>query len=157
MIKIFYQLLMWFWPVNEMTELVSGIPAPQFRDESSWMRDQSWFKVQAIPVFRFDWRKILSRTRGVVIPQVEDHSLSLVPSGHLCHSLCCYTVDAWLILLSLTDSLYCWCLADIAVSYSLIILLMLGWHCCLLLTHYTVDAWLILLSLTDSKWSERYE
>jgi hypothetical protein len=26
---------MWFWPVNEMTELVSGMPAPQFGDESS--------------------------------------------------------------------------------------------------------------------------
>jgi hypothetical protein len=28
---------MWFWPVNEMTELVSGMPAPQFGDESSWV------------------------------------------------------------------------------------------------------------------------
>jgi hypothetical protein len=26
---------MWFWPVNVMTELVSGMPAPQFGDESS--------------------------------------------------------------------------------------------------------------------------
>jgi hypothetical protein len=26
---------MWFWPVNEMIELVSGMPAPQFGDESS--------------------------------------------------------------------------------------------------------------------------
>jgi hypothetical protein len=33
--KIFYQLLMWFWPVNEMTEPVSGMPAPQLGDESS--------------------------------------------------------------------------------------------------------------------------
>jgi hypothetical protein len=40
---------MWFRPVNEATELVSGMPAPQFGDE-----DQSWFKVQAVPVFRFD-------------------------------------------------------------------------------------------------------
>jgi hypothetical protein len=29
---------MWFWPVNEMTELVSGMPAPQFGDESSFVR-----------------------------------------------------------------------------------------------------------------------
>jgi hypothetical protein len=29
---------MWFWPVNEMTELVSGMPAPQFGDESSSVR-----------------------------------------------------------------------------------------------------------------------
>jgi hypothetical protein len=27
-----------FWPVNEMTELVSGTPAPQFGDESSRVR-----------------------------------------------------------------------------------------------------------------------
>jgi hypothetical protein len=27
-----------FWPVNEMTELVSGMPAPQFGAESSWVR-----------------------------------------------------------------------------------------------------------------------
>jgi hypothetical protein len=36
-----YQLLMRFWPVNEineMTELVSCMPTPQFGDESSWMR-----------------------------------------------------------------------------------------------------------------------
>jgi hypothetical protein len=30
--------LMWFWPVNEMTELVSGMPAPQCGDESSRTR-----------------------------------------------------------------------------------------------------------------------
>jgi hypothetical protein len=29
---------MWFCPVNEMTELVSGKPAPQLGDESSWVR-----------------------------------------------------------------------------------------------------------------------
>jgi hypothetical protein len=33
--KTFYQLLMWFWPVNAMIELVSGMPVPQFGDESS--------------------------------------------------------------------------------------------------------------------------
>jgi hypothetical protein len=30
---------MWFWPVNEMTEIVSGMPAPQFGGESSWILD----------------------------------------------------------------------------------------------------------------------
>jgi hypothetical protein len=50
---MFYQLLMWFLHVNEMSELVSGMPVPQFRDETS-CEDQSWFKVQAVPVFRFD-------------------------------------------------------------------------------------------------------
>jgi hypothetical protein len=29
---------MWFRPVNEMIELVSGIPAPQFGDYSYWVR-----------------------------------------------------------------------------------------------------------------------
>jgi hypothetical protein len=29
---------MWFCPVNEMIELVSGIPAPQFGGEFSWVR-----------------------------------------------------------------------------------------------------------------------
>jgi hypothetical protein len=54
---------MWFWPVNGMIELVSGMPAPQYGDESS-CEDQSRFKVQAVPMFRFDWRKILSLTLG---------------------------------------------------------------------------------------------
>jgi hypothetical protein len=46
---IFYQLLMWVLPVNEMIELVSVMPAPRFGDESSWVQeselDQSlrWF------------------------------------------------------------------------------------------------------------------
>jgi hypothetical protein len=31
---------MWLWPVNEVIELVSGMPAPQFGDESSRMRFQ---------------------------------------------------------------------------------------------------------------------
>jgi hypothetical protein len=29
---------MWFWPVNEMIEPVSGMPAAQFGDESLWVR-----------------------------------------------------------------------------------------------------------------------
>jgi hypothetical protein len=35
MIKSFYQVLMWFCPVNDMIELVSGMPAHQVGDESS--------------------------------------------------------------------------------------------------------------------------
>jgi hypothetical protein len=46
---------MWFWPANEMIELVPGLPAPQSGDESSECEDQIWFKVQAVPpVFWFD-------------------------------------------------------------------------------------------------------
>jgi hypothetical protein len=44
---MFYQLLIWFWPVNEMIELVCGMPAPQFGDESfvrSKIRAGSSFK-----------------------------------------------------------------------------------------------------------------
>jgi hypothetical protein len=37
-----------------MIELVSGMPAPQFGDESYECEDQSWFMVKADPVFRFD-------------------------------------------------------------------------------------------------------
>jgi hypothetical protein len=29
---------MWFWPVNEMIELVSGMPAPQFEDVPAYPR-----------------------------------------------------------------------------------------------------------------------
>jgi hypothetical protein len=53
MIKCFSELLMWFCPVDGMTELVSGMPAPQFGEESSRVRG-SELKVQAVPVFRFD-------------------------------------------------------------------------------------------------------
>jgi hypothetical protein len=45
---------MWFCPVIEMVELVSGKPASSFEDKSRECEDQSWFKVQAVPVFRFD-------------------------------------------------------------------------------------------------------
>jgi hypothetical protein len=44
-----------------MAELVSGMPAPQFGDE-----DQSRFKVQAVPVFLFDWCEMIR------VPQVAD-------------------------------------------------------------------------------------
>jgi hypothetical protein len=33
--KFFSQLLMWFCPVYQMIEFVSGMPTPQFGDESS--------------------------------------------------------------------------------------------------------------------------
>jgi hypothetical protein len=45
---------MWFWPVNGMTEFVSGMPAPQLRDSLREWQDESWFKVQAVHVFYFD-------------------------------------------------------------------------------------------------------
>jgi hypothetical protein len=42
--QMFYQLLMWFWPVNELIELVSSMPAPHSRDESSWLRGSELFQ-----------------------------------------------------------------------------------------------------------------
>jgi hypothetical protein len=39
---------MLFWSVNEMTEL-TRMPAPQFGDESSWVRGSEL--VQVVPVF----------------------------------------------------------------------------------------------------------
>jgi hypothetical protein len=55
---------MWFWAVNEMTELVSRMPAPQFGDESSWVRGSELIQGQAVPVFRYDWCKMSSRAPG---------------------------------------------------------------------------------------------
>jgi hypothetical protein len=37
-----------------MTELVSGMSAPQFEKNLRECEDQGWFKVQAVHVFRFD-------------------------------------------------------------------------------------------------------
>jgi hypothetical protein len=45
---------MWLWTVNEMIELVSGMPTPQFGDDLRECEDKSWFKVQAVLVLRFD-------------------------------------------------------------------------------------------------------
>jgi hypothetical protein len=49
---------MWFWPVNEMIELVSGKSGKNLHE----YEDQSWFEDQAVSVFRFDWCKIFSYT-----------------------------------------------------------------------------------------------
>jgi hypothetical protein len=35
---IAHQSLMWFWPINEMIEIVSVMLASQFKKKSSWMR-----------------------------------------------------------------------------------------------------------------------
>jgi hypothetical protein len=40
---------MWFWPNNEISELVSGIQEPQLGDESCECEDQNWSKIQAVP------------------------------------------------------------------------------------------------------------
>jgi hypothetical protein len=60
---MFYRLLVWFWPVNEVIELVSGMPAPPFGDESSLVRGTE--PVQGSSGF----------LRCSCVPQVEDHCL----------------------------------------------------------------------------------
>jgi hypothetical protein len=64
---------MWLRPVNGMTELVSGMPAPQFGDE-----DQSRFKVQALLcLVLIDARcfRIARGGGGVGVPQDESTGL----------------------------------------------------------------------------------
>jgi hypothetical protein len=45
---------MWFCLVNEKIELVSGMQDVNSGTDLRECEDQSWFKVQAVPVFRFD-------------------------------------------------------------------------------------------------------
>jgi hypothetical protein len=79
---IFYQLLMWFWPVNEMTELVSGMPAPAFGAESSLsarIRAGSESRVFLYLILIYVRcflvsPKIYSCTPWVLLLQVENHS-----------------------------------------------------------------------------------
>jgi hypothetical protein len=51
---------MWFWIINKMIEIVSGMTEFQERDRNQCpeYQEQSWFKVLAVPVFPFDWCKI---------------------------------------------------------------------------------------------------
>jgi hypothetical protein len=53
-----YKLLMWFRPVNEMSELVSVIPAPQIGEEFSWV-----WRSELIQKFKL-FRKKSLRTPG---------------------------------------------------------------------------------------------
>jgi hypothetical protein len=63
---------MWFWPVNEMTELVFGMPAPQFGDESLWVRESELVQGSGgyIKLFR--------------VPQVEDYLLEYLEYLEYC-------------------------------------------------------------------------
>jgi hypothetical protein len=54
-----------------MTELVSGMPASQLGANLRECEDQSLFKVQAVPVFRFDLFKKFSRTPGGRVTQLK--------------------------------------------------------------------------------------
>jgi hypothetical protein len=69
---------MWFWPDNEMIELVSGMPAPQFEDESSLIA-----RIRAASRFKRFLSFVLMVVRcfrippGIRVPHVEGHCLSL--------------------------------------------------------------------------------
>jgi hypothetical protein len=49
---------------TEMNEPVSGMPAPNSGRNLRECEDQSWLKLQAVPVFRFECCKMFSRTPG---------------------------------------------------------------------------------------------
>jgi hypothetical protein len=53
-----------------MIELVFSVPAPQFGEEFRQCEDQSWFKVQAVPVLF-----VLTDVICLPVPQNEDHCL----------------------------------------------------------------------------------
>jgi hypothetical protein len=72
---------MWFWSVNVMIGLVSGMPAPQFGEESPWVwrselvQGSSGSRVSFLltyDVFAYTLRclSVLPRVR---VPEVEDH------------------------------------------------------------------------------------
>jgi hypothetical protein len=57
---------MLFWPVNESTELVSGEPNLTSGTTLHECEDQSWFKVQSAPVYRFDSCTLFPRGQNVL-------------------------------------------------------------------------------------------
>jgi hypothetical protein len=66
---------MWFWPVNEMTELVSGMPAAQFGDESSWVRGSELVQGSRGSCVSFWYMQGVFPypLKCLSIPQVKDH------------------------------------------------------------------------------------
>jgi hypothetical protein len=58
---------MWLCPVNEMTKLVSGMPAPQAEGESSPERVQEPVQASSTSI------KCFLVLTGVSVPQVKDH------------------------------------------------------------------------------------
>jgi hypothetical protein len=73
---------MWFWPVNGMTELVSGMSAPQFREKYSRVRRSEQFKwclhFILIDVRCFHVDPVISSLIPVGMPpQVQDHRTTL--------------------------------------------------------------------------------
>jgi hypothetical protein len=65
---LYYQLLMCLWPVSEMTDLVSGVSAPQCWDESSWVRGSELDRGSSDSCVGVDWWQMLSRATLSSIP-----------------------------------------------------------------------------------------
>jgi hypothetical protein len=59
---------MWFWLASEMIELVSGMPAPQFGDESSLSA-----RISTGSRFKRFMCFVLIDVRSFRVPRVEDH------------------------------------------------------------------------------------
>jgi hypothetical protein len=74
---------MWSYPVNEWLSLFLACQHLSSGKNLRECENQSWFKVQVVPVFRFDWYTKFSRflvplrclriLPGVSVPQVEYH------------------------------------------------------------------------------------
>jgi hypothetical protein len=63
---------MWFWPVKEMTELVSGMPSPQFGDKS-WVQGSKLVHGSGCSCFVLIDVRCFRIPPGVHVLQVEDH------------------------------------------------------------------------------------
>jgi hypothetical protein len=70
----FYPLLMWLWPVHDINQRVSGMPSPQFGNESSWIRGSELVQRASGCVRSFHvFPKMSSSIPGVRVPHVKDH------------------------------------------------------------------------------------
>jgi hypothetical protein len=99
------ELILLFWPVNEMTEPVCGMPGPQFEGRTNLREclDQKVFNVQAvplgsvIPLFRYD---DVSCAR---LPYVGDHWYRLATATYS-PGLLTPEVTAWFVGIAETCS-----------------------------------------------------
>jgi hypothetical protein len=68
---------MWFWPIKEMTELVSSMPAPQFGGEFFSARMRAGSKFKRFLHFVFNDVRCFQVPSGVRLLQIEDHCPTL--------------------------------------------------------------------------------
>jgi hypothetical protein len=100
---------MWFWPINEVIELVSDMPASQFGDEYSWAGSRFklflYFVLIDVRCFRVP--------PGISVPQILDHS-SRVSTMEICTPHTSppphYSHSIWTFLPALVEGRRCWSL-----------------------------------------------